>query len=348
MGKILNIGQIVSFGVGGADKSALNLVKGLLKLNENIKVTVFYNKFSFPRNYELTTNPSRFSEYKSLPLDLIKITNVNELNNYNIDILNTHRSGNDNWFLPNFEATNFNFKIVETNFHGYNKTKSDYRVYPSKEIIKYLQPTKIPYSIIPNPIIRPLTTLNLREELKINNKFVYGRIGRVDDEIYSNISLQAYKKIESTDTCFLYVGKNEKAVSDAKKLEIKNIIFLNPTSDEIKVSKIYNTFDVLCHSTPLGETFGNTIAEAMINGKPVVSHIGNGTWPQAQKELLGEKKELFITHDIINSYTNLMLKLKNNKKFYNLISTYLKHRALDYYDYIKVSKKYLELYLELL
>ena len=70
--------------------------------------------------------------------------------------------------------------------------------------------------------------------------------------------------MQGDDTCFLYVAPNTRVKDDIERLGIKNIILINPTSDEEIVSKLYNTFDVLCHSNSLGETFGNTIAEAMI------------------------------------------------------------------------------------
>lgn len=344
MGSTLKIGQVVSFGVGGADKCALNLVKGLLALNEDIEITVFYNKYSHPRQDELFTNPSRFNDYTQLPIKLIEFSNVDELNQYDIDILNTHRSGNDNWFLPNFESTNFNFKIIETNFHGYNKTKSDFRVYPSQAILDHLEPCTIPYAVIPNPIHRKITNEDFREKYEIKDKFVYGRIARPDSNIYLNTNLLAYKKIESDDTVFLYVAPNAMAKIDASNLGIKNIIFVDPTSDEFTVSKLYNTFDVLCHSNLLGETFGNTIAEAMIHGKPVITHIGRVSWPQAHKELIGDKTELFITEDIINQYSNVMRQLKVDKLYYNEISNYLQTRANILYDYVCVARKYFELY----
>lgn len=344
MGKTLKIGQIVSFGVGGADKSALNLVKGLLELNEDIEITVFYNKYSHPRQDELFTNPSRFQDYAQLPIKLIEFSDVNELNQYDIDILNTHRSGNDNWFLPNFESTNFKFKIIETNFHGYNQTKSDFRIYPSKAILGHLQPCSIPYTVIPNPIYKKVTDDNFRVEYGIENKFVYGRIARPDANIYTMLNLLAYSKIESDDTVFLYVAPNDLARVDAETLGIKNIIFINPTSDEVIVSKLYNTFDVLCHSNLLGETFGNTIAEAMIHGNPVITHAGVSHWPQAHKELVGDKTELFITDDIVNQYANLMLRLKDDANYYDEISTYLKNRADVEYNHINVARKYLEQY----
>lgn len=348
MGKTLKIGQIVSFGVGGADKCALNLVKGLLFLGEDIEITVFYNKFSHPRPNETFTNPSRFDDYKNLNVKLIEFTNVNELNNYDIDILNTHRSGNDNWFLPNFEQTDFKFKIVETNFHGYNKTKSDHRIYPSRAMLQVVQPTNIPYTVIPNPILTRITQEDLREELSIGDKFVYGRIGRPDGNIYTDVNLRAYKQVETEDTCLLYVAPNPLAKQLSKDLDIQNIIFLNATSDEVRVSAIYNTFDVLCHSNSLGETFGNTIAEAMINRKPVVSHVGNGSWSQAQVELLGERKDLYVPSKDITTYANIMRKLKDDKEYYKEASEYLYTRANSIYNYKVVAKQYLKLYKKLL
>ena len=348
MGNKLKIGQVVSFGVGGADKCALNLVKGLLSLNLNIEITIFHNKYSHPKSDELKTNPSRFNEYLELPVKIVEFNDVAELNNYDIDILNTHRSGNDTWFLPNFESTSFKFKVIETNFHGYNQTKSDFRVYPSNELTNHLQLCNIPYTVIPNPIITSITNEDLKTELNINGKFIYGRIARPDANIYNDINLRAYKEIENDETVFIYMAPNSKAISDANNLGIKNIIFIEPSSDELMVSKFYNTIDVLCHSNSLGETFGNTIAEAMINGKPIITHNGMASWPQAHKELVGDMTELFITENFVDNYAKLMLRLKDDKEYYQKASKYLKNRADMFYDYIMVSKAYLELYKKLL
>lgn len=347
MGNKIKIGQFVSFGVGGADKCALNLIKGLLTL-EGVEIIVFYNKYSHPRDDEQHSNPTRFNEYKSLPIQMVEINDVSELNNYNLDILNTHRSGNDNWFLPNFESTFFRFKVIETNFHGYNQTKSDYRIYPSNALLGKLQPCNIPYSVIPNPINVPISSENLKEELGIMDKFVYGRIARPDANIYSDVNLKAYQKIQNDKTCFLYAAPNSKAIEDAQQLGLNNVIFLDPTSDEERVSKIYNTFDVLCHSNSLGETFGNTIAEAMIYGKPIITHIGMSSWTQAHIELVGDMTELFVTEDIINRYSDLMLRFKNDSEFYTKTSVYLKNRADNLYNYINVAKEYLNLYKKIL
>ena len=48
--------------------------------------------------------------------------------------------------------------------------------------------------------------LNLRDELKLNSKFIYGFHQRDDDKIFSNIPLKAFKKIESPSNYFLLLG----------------------------------------------------------------------------------------------------------------------------------------------
>lgn len=340
----MRIGQFIQFGVGGADRSAENLIRGLLTIPSE-ELLIFYNEQSIPKlssqwdlNAEMLNRQKNYNDLK-----LIKIDKISVLNTYSLDILNTHRSGDDLWALPGFEATSFNFKIIETNFHGALKTKADYRIFPSHIMVKKLGISR-PHTVIPNAIRSPTTSEDLRGELGIQNRFVFGRVGRACNEIYSNINLLAYKQIESKDTVFVYVSPCNKAKEDAQSIGIKNIIFLDQTIDDVRISKIYNTFDVFCHSSSVGETFGNTIAEAMIHGKPVISHIGISSWSQAQPELLGEVTELFITNNILDNYSMIMKKLMEDKDYYKKVATYLKNRADELYDYRKVSKQYLNVY----
>lgn len=337
------IGQFLQFGIGGADKTAENIVRGLISLGH--KPILFYNEWSHPKISSQwdsgTVMLSRFNNYSDL--NLIEINDISKLNDFNLDILNTHRSGDDFWAIPNFENTDFKFKIIETNFHGNCGTKADHRVFPSFSMIKKKK-IKGDFSVIPNAIMPPLTFGDLREELNIKNKFIFGRIGRACEEIYSSICLEAYKKIENDRTFFVYMSPCKKARLDAEKFGIKNIIFLEQSVDNIYVSKVYNTFDVFCHSNKLGETFGNTIAEAMIHGKPVVSHVGSGNWSQAQKELLDITPEVFVESDILNRYRDIMKKLFEDRDFYTKIATAQKNKADFNYNYIEVSKKYYEVY----
>jgi len=260
-----------------------------------------------------------------------------------LDVLNVHRPGNSTWELPGFDTTKFNFKIIETNLHGFTKTQANYRIFPSYTMIEGKN-ISVPYEIIPNPIRRPVTADNMRDELGIGSKFVYGRFGRPSKMIYSTINLEAYKMIEDDNTVFLYASPHSCARVDAQNLGIKNIIFLDSTVDEVQISKMYNTFDVYCHSNSVGETFGCTVAEAMIHGKPVVSHVGSLKWPQAQIEVLGDMADMCIKTDIVNNYAALMKRLKDDKSFYNKVANYVCIRASALYDFEKVAHKYVEVY----
>jgi glycosyltransferase involved in cell wall biosynthesis len=342
----MNIAHFTSFGLGGADKCAFNLIKGLTELGHNIKV--FYNSFSFPNfmpnEHNVNYKPlSRYDDYIKLNnVELIEIKNVKEFHNYNIDILNTHRSGNDMWLLPNFEHESFKFKVVESNFHGNLKTKADIRVFPSNAMVNHKKLNNSSHIVIPNPIMTPQSSDNLRDELNIGDKFVYGRIARPEKNIYSSLNLSAYKEVENDNNVFLYVSYPQIAKDDAQKLGIKNIIFLEPTIDEIRISKIYNTMDVHCHSNSIGETFGNTVAESFMHSTPCVTHKGSSNWTQAQKELVGDHQELFTTN--VGDYASRMRQLENDKEYYNQVAQYNKNRADSLYDYRKVAEKYLELY----
>jgi len=337
------VGQFLSFGLGGADKAAYNLTKGLIE--NGIEVKIFYNDLSFPKpspQFDYGVLLSRFEQCKSLGVPMIKIGNLVDLNNYGLQILNTHRSGDDTWFVPGFETTSFNFKVVETNFHGHTRTKADMRIFPSREMLKNRKITG-EYRVIPNPIMCRLTDEDLKGELGLENKFVFGRVGRPSRDIYSPIALRAFKLLENENLHFLYVAPHKLAIDEASSLQIKNITFIDPTIDDVYVSKLYNTFDVLCHSNAMGETFGNTIAEAMIHGKPVVSHWGSG-WAQAQREVMGDDKFHYICAADPVQYSKLMYKLFVDMNEYSSYAEYAKNRAEELYDYRAVAKKYIEVY----
>ena len=342
----MKIGHFVSLGLGGADKCALNIIRGLCELGE--KPLVFYNEYSIPRRVDTNhddgyTPPSRMSQYDGLA-DLVRINSVSDFKNYDLDILHTHRSGEDTWLLPGFKTQDFSFRVVETNFHGGCNTRADIRVVPSQLLL-----TKVGGNsrMIPNAINPPRLETNLRDSLELQDKFVYGRIARPDRDIYSKVNLEAYAQVETDETSFLYIAPYSQARIDAKALGIKNITFIDPTVDDFKVSQFYNTFDLLCHSNGIGETFGNTIAEAMMHGVPVISHFGSPSWPQAHVDLFGERTELIVENGDVSRYAESMRRFRD-PEFHKKVASYLQERAKKLYDYKVVASQYLELYREIL
>lgn len=362
-GKVNNrrkkIGFFCSFGIGGADKVTQILTNSFVdNYSDMFEFLLFYNKECLPA----VGSKTRINNYKKNKL--IKINKTDELNNYGLDVFIVHIGGNEHWLIEDFENIVFKFKIIEINFHGDVETKCDYRICPSKEIFDKLVKSKFDKNkifLIENPIQNKLSNDDLREELKLQNKFIYGRIARNDIEIYSCTNLLAYKQVENDNNVFLYVNPNDQAIADAEALGIKNIIFIDGSVDEEIVTKYYNTFDVLCHSNPIGETFGNTIAEAINHGKPVVSHEGykDKNYSQSHKNFFIGCEELIIKNNINESYTYCekeygyhrraianeyaknMKKLENNKEYYNKINE-IQNSNIKRYKCDIITKKYID------
>ena len=282
------LAHFVSFGIGGADRAALELIRELTQKLPEIQIC--YGEMSFPIR-TADQDPSQrlldvFEEYKTI-VNMREIRHVSELAKLDIDILHTHRSGEDEWLIPGLSQLNRNFKIVETNFHGFLDTPADFRIFPSLALpvfrkIKLDNNTEI----IPNAV-NSFNGKSLRAKLGIpEDRIVFGRVGRSDRSIYSSKLLKHYSKIQNENTTLLWIGKSEWALEDAESLGVENVLWVDPVSNPIEMANYYATFDVFCHANPLGETFGNTVAEAMLRGLPVASIKGNRKYPQAQTELL--------------------------------------------------------------
>lgn len=115
--------------------------------------------------------------------------------------------------------------------------------------------------------------------LGLDNKFVFGMHQRVSDDIFSDVVLEAYSKIETQNTYFILMGGSNKYKLQAKDLKIKNILFLDSTGDLKVIFKFLRTLDVYSHGRKDGEVNSQAIAEALYTGLPIVSHkskINNG------------------------------------------------------------------------
>ena len=125
------------------------------------------------------------------------------------------------------------------------------------------------------PVEAPLTKENLREELGIpQDAFVFGRLGRDDNDIYDPVNLAGFSKVEDDKTYFVALAPSEVLKEKAKAFGITNIRYVDKTLDDVRISKFYNTIDVLAHSRKDGECNPGNIWEGFSHGKPVVSHYG--------------------------------------------------------------------------
>ena len=287
----MKVGHFVSMGIGGADRAAYNLAIGLKSIGS--APVIFYSNNSIPSRTPDQDPKQPLLNILSLyekDFEVHKIDKVSDLNAFGLDILHTHRSGEDHWLLPDLGKLDREFRIVETNFHGKLETPADFRIFPSMTLMKWKRIRKTESNaVIPNAILTPLSTDSFRAELGIDPKtVVLGRLARADNSVFSPSLLKAYRQLrKELPVKLIWVGASEQAKQWAFKLGLHDVHWVDPVQDPELVSKWMSTFDVFCHFNKLGETFGNTVAEAMMHGLPVVSLAGSPLYPQAQKEVLG-------------------------------------------------------------
>lgn len=166
----------------------------------------------------------------------------------------------------------------------------------------------------------PRSEQNYRNELNLENKFVFGLHQRNDNGIFSPVVLEAYKQLETSETAFLLMGGGEQYQTQARNLNLKNFHHIEHSGDRDNLDKFLGSLDVFAHGRSDGETFGLAIAEAMYYGLPVISHIAPAL---GHVETIGDGG---IVVNSINEYADELLKLKNNKNYYSTRSIASKER----------------------
>ena len=188
------------------------------------------------------------------------------------DIFHIHRSGYPEWPADIYPEA----KLVETNIFGYvdSTVNIDHIFYVSSSIRRSMSNT----SVMPNPVELPKTTRN-RSRNKWLNKLsltddvvLLGRVGRADN--FTPISLLALKHLNNSNVHYLVLSPCPAWKKFIDEHKINNVHLLDPILSDLELSEFYNAIDILAHARVDGETFGHNIAEAMIHGKPVISHRG--------------------------------------------------------------------------
>ena len=180
---------------------------------------------------------------------------------------------------------------------------------------------------------------DFRKELTIENKFIFGFHQREADDIFSNVPLKSYQKIEQDDNFFLLLGGSVLYQKQAEELKLKNFLRLESSSDAKILNKFLNTLDVYTHGRKYGETFGLVLTEAMSYGIPLISHRAESN---AQEEVIGEAGRVFNKLNTF-SYSREMKKLQNYSTYYEEISKKSQNRFSKYYESKSILEKYSKL-----
>ena len=268
-------------------------------------------------------------------------------------ILHVHHSGEIEAPLDQHRAISGVPVIFTTNIFGVQgRSPEQERISKILFVSNWLKEVEAPWSkndmrcdVLYNPVEKPFTNYDLRSELNIRkDTFVIGRIGRNADDIHDPISIKAYKELENEDTLFLVLSPPPRMVKEAQELGIKNIQFLPPSTDDIFLSRFYNTLDVLAHARNDGETFGCVIAEAMIHGKPVVthhSHIRN-----AQSELVDTTCGFVAAQHDYKSYAAFIKTLISDKELRLQMGEAARSKAMEHFEAGAVTKRLESFYFE--
>lgn len=183
---------------------------------------------------------------------------------------------------------------------------------------------------------------SLRSHYKIaSNATVYGFHQRNADDIFSQVPLAAYKKIESDQTHFILMGGSHLYRAQAAELDIKNITFIDHSADPKQIYSFLKTLDVYAHGRRDGEVNSTAMAEAMYFGLPIVSHrssVNNG-----HVECIADAG-IVVDENDIDSYSRELVRLKEDMDYYRLRSEAAKRRFRTNYELVGQMSKIIAIY----
>jgi glycosyltransferase involved in cell wall biosynthesis len=330
------------------------------KLRLNELKALFGSKKARARKRQYEQNSSRVPELARLLGDSnLHLYTDNELpkrmRNISPHILHVHHSGEIEAPLDQYNAIADVPVIFTTNIFGLQgRSPEQERISKILFVSEWLKNVEASWAkddircdVLYNPVEKPFTDDDLRSELDIpENTFVIGRIGRNADDIHDTISLKAYKELENDNTLFLVLSPPPIMIEEARELGIRNIRFLPPSTDDTFISRFYNTLDIFAHARFDGETFGCVIAEAMIHGKPVVthhSHIRN-----SQSELVGATCGFVAARNDYNSYASFIKTVMADKELKLQLGADARKEALVNFEAEAVTKKLERFYFDAL
>lgn len=336
--KILFYSHTIDF--GGTWRSHERL---LLNLNKDkFDVYVFYNPNQ--NNNRLDFLKTKLDNSKIIPFLAsteklgsehgypYKTTNFEDLvKKYNFDIIHFARSGYFEW--P------FNKRLcklqIETNIFGY-MDQSPYLDYSVAicETISNLRGGSNEIIYNPIPVLEKEKNNNLKKSLNLDDNIpIFGRIGRKDN--FHPISLESLSILKKRGYKFKYIiiGACDIAINKINELNLNDeCVIVETTNDDDFIHKFHNSIDVFLHYRSDGECHSTAISQAMSYGIPVISHFAgyNG-----QSETINNGG--FVAKNS-EEYVEFLIKLLENKSFYNSISENAKIQSNKFDESLIVNK----------
>jgi glycosyltransferase involved in cell wall biosynthesis len=375
MQKIRLLFQVSSLGYGGTEKAIYTFLENLNK-DQFEPYLFFYTDYQRSPYYrrllksffsksaknkfheKYVTNMARLQDFKRILGEKNFFTGntsdfFNAVKTIHPDIIHFNRGIKETFFTKDIHKIPNHIKLVESNIFGKTSNKNYlHRIHRIFFVSKWLiqQSPWAPEektALLYNPIKLPSSKTTLRTLYNIpSTAIVLGRMSRPnldDGEFIANV----LKNVLDDNVYFFAIGASQSLKE--KMAEYKNVIFIDPTTDTDFISSFYNTIDVLLHYRKEGETFGMNIAEAMIHGKPVISH--ESYMDNAQCELLlGEKAKLsgiVVKENDFDAYIVAVKTLICNEKLRLELGSNAKQRAQENFAEDSVTQQLENFYLEL-
>jgi hypothetical protein len=170
-----------------------------------------------------------------------------------------------------------------------------------------------------------------------DSAFIFGMHQRNDSTIFSNFSLECFRKLEHENAYMFIMGGSDKHRDYVKDHNIKRVVFFDFSSNMNDIHSFLNSLDVYAHCRADGEVCSASIIEAMSHGLPVISCPGVNNGHKEQIDGCG----FFCSS--IDEYTQSMKFLMNDEQAYCEYSrkTLDKYNSVYHYDIVK--NKILEL-----
>ncbi len=178
------------------------------------------------------------------------------------------------------------------------------------------------------------------KEFDLEGKFVFGMHQRNDNNIFSPIPLEAYDEIETDDTAFIILGGSSNYRKQARDLRLKNVYFLDTTSDVKLIHKFLNTLNVYAHGRSDGEQCSSSIIEGLSRSLPIISHSAPSMGQVAQ---IGDAGKVV---DGYEEYADVMRTLIEDTKYYNQCVENASVRYNRIYNVESIIQKFVEIYRE--
>lgn len=182
----------------------------------------------------------------------------------------------------------------------YNEPHGDVYAYVSQWLSQEMTQGNSPF--VPHMVhFNTDTDEDLRSELGIpKTARVYGYYGGAES---FNIGFVQHAVEEIArrykDVYFIFMGVNHFIREKWWKSKIKNVIFLPPSGDMLRKIRFINTCNALLHARKRGETFGITVAEFAMRGRPVVAFAD--VPERAHLTHLGDSAYLYRTKNELKS-----------------------------------------------